>query len=46
MALFIKKGSLYTVSKHALSEKCDDSELTNTILGKDIIDIIEIMGGT
>ena len=40
---FIEKGSTHTVSEHALCWKCDVSELTNTILGKDIIDM-EIMG--
>ena len=41
--IFIERESTHTVSEHALSGKCDDSELTNTILSKDIIDI-EIMG--
>ena len=41
--IFIERESTHTVSEHALSGKYDDSELTNTILSKDVIDI-EIMG--
>ena len=41
--IFIERESTHTVSELAQSGKCDDSELTNTILSKDIIDI-EIMG--
>ena len=41
--IFIERESTHTVSEHALNGKYDDSELTNTILSKDIIDI-EIMG--
>ena len=37
--IFIEKESTHTVSKHALSEKCDDSELINTNLDNDIVDI-------
>ena len=43
--IFIERESTHTVSEHALSGKCDDSELTNTILSQDIIKLyIEIMG--
>ena len=41
--IFIERESTHTVSEHTLSGKSGDSELTNTILSKDIIDI-EIMG--
>ena len=40
--IFIEKGSTHTVSEHALSWECDDSELIDTTLGEDFIDI-EIM---
>ena len=40
--IFIEKESTHTVSEHALTGECDDSELIDTTLGEDFIDI-EIM---
>ena len=40
--IFIERESTRTVSEHALSGECDDSELIDTTLGEDFIDI-EIM---
>ena len=37
--IFIEKESTHTVSVHALSGECDDSELIDRILGEDFIDI-------
>lgn len=40
--IFIERESTRTVSEHALSGECDDSELIDTTLGEDFIDL-EIM---
>ena len=41
--VFIEEENIHSASEHALKGNCDDSELTNTILGKDFI-AIPIMG--